>query len=139
MDPIVVINALGTWIGPSFGLAVVAFINWRAGRQAAKFAIATLQAQKEANEAAAKASVAAEQLIVSARNTDSMLVSIRDTGEKTHELTNSGNTVLLQLIEQLTARIARENPNDAQAQEDAEKARAASMAKQALDARVTKG
>lgn len=136
-------NAIGTWLAPSIGLGIVAIINWQAKRQADKNAISTLRAQAQASKAAERAASAAERLIAASRQTNNTLTAIKDTGEKTqvtaektHDLVNGNNTVLVKTIEVLTGRIAKENPDDVHAQIDARKAHDAFISKEAADAKV---
>lgn len=65
------------------------------------------------------ASNAASAAQSAARNAASKLEDIADTTHLVHSIVNSRHTRLLQLTARLAARVAKDNPDDAQAQADA--------------------
>jgi hypothetical protein len=102
-------------IATPMGLIVVAGINMKAASEARDSAQA-------AGQAAAK--------------TNQTVISIATVTQQVHRVVNSQQTNLLQIVATLSARVARENPEDIEAQKAAVDAAAAFAAKIDADARV---
>lgn len=117
IDPTII--ALVTAVLTPVGLLGVAGINYMGQAQARKDARA---AQAAASQAAEAALGAEHRQIAVAKETNVKLSDLQDTAHVIHTIVNSHHTRLLQLVANLTARVAAENPHDVQAQEDAKQA-----------------
>ncbi len=104
------IDAFAVSVGPTLAVMVGAFINWRASLRATEAAAAAekatrqtgldaFKAQEAASNAATAAAEAARQLVITARQTDSKLDHIVETGDKTHTIVNSQRTEMEEKIE----------------------------------------
>lgn len=128
------VDAVAVSLAPTLAVAVGAAINWWLSSQATKAAALTqrmtekaaidaLEAQRAASTAAMQASEAAQRLIQTAQKTTVKLDHIASTSDATHKIVNGQRTAMLNTLAAMASRIARENPNDQDAQIAAEQAR----------------
>lgn len=139
---------LAAFFGNTVAVVVGAFLTARYGQRAQKAteaaaalavkvatdaALATSKAQEDAATAQTQALDAAKQLVETAKSTNSKLEDvviaakstgdalkeISKTGKATHTIVNSDRSVMLASMALLTKRIAKENPNDEDAQQAA--------------------
>ena len=108
------------FFGQIFGQMLTGYLTQRAANRAQKDAekaqLATIKAAEDASKAQEQAAHAARMLVESAKDTDVRLDSLKSIAQGTHILVNNQRTVLLRLNASLARRIARENPDDKDAQ-----------------------
>ena len=114
MEPVAV--TIVTAFATPVALVVVAVINFTSLRRAAKDAKAAQDAARLASEQAEHAMSAQD---LASKETKASLEDISKITHITHTIVNSQHTKLLQLVANLTARVASDNPHDAKAQSDA--------------------
>jgi hypothetical protein len=127
-------EAVAVSLAPTLAVLATGLINWRAAKRAessaksaqkatAQAGLDAIKAQEQAAIAQKQATEAARQLIITARESDAKLDHIVEVGVATHKIVDGGRTVMMNLVATLAERIAKENPNDADAQLAAKNAR----------------
>ncbi len=97
-----------TTLAPTIAVLVSALINWQSAKRAER------QTKR-----------VAEVLEETTATTGMQLANLTEVADKTHQIVNSQNTLLLKNYALATARIAEENPKDGKAQDMAREAKLA--------------